>query len=147
MRYTKKPVTIEAVQWTGENWDEIRRFLPQAVRVFDMNGLRVKTLEGELTVSKGDYIIKGVHGEFYPCKPDIFAKTYEPEGAQQDALQANSTSWKQDDCPFCGNKEISITTEGPFKSSICLLCGARGPQGHTDREAVVFWNGRAEVEK
>ena len=59
----------------------------------------------------------------------------------------NGTTVKQDACPFCGAEEISITTEGPFKSSICLVCGARGPQGHTDSEAVVFWNDRAEVEK
>jgi hypothetical protein len=48
--------------------------------------MKIKTLEGEYIVTEGDYIIKGVHGEFYPCKPDIFEKTYEPE-VVDDALQ------------------------------------------------------------
>ena len=76
-RYTKKPVTVEAVQFTGDNWQEIQRFVPESVRIYDMNGFRIKTLEGKMKVSTGDFIIKGVKGEFYPCKPDIFKKTYE----------------------------------------------------------------------
>jgi len=66
MRYRKKPVVIDAVQWTGTN--HRGRF---------RGGLVIKTLEGEHLANIGDYIIKGVHGEFYPCKPDIFRETYE----------------------------------------------------------------------
>ena len=75
MKYTKKPVTIEAVQWTGKNYDEIRHFLPYGVRRFDVDGLHINTLEGDMRADTGDYIIKGVKGEFYPCKPDIFKQT------------------------------------------------------------------------
>ena len=101
-QFRKKPVVIEAVQWTGDNtfavvsfiegkdpdishyvahekWDE---YCQQA----RAHGLTIKTLEdgndgrAKHVASVGDWIIKGVHGEFYPCKPDIFAATYEPAG-------------------------------------------------------------------
>lgn len=94
MKYRKKPVVIEAVEWTAENHREMFDFLldgfvpmSEAIRTEGKNfyishgkvrgGLVIKTLEGEHVASIGDMIIKGVNGEFYPCKPDIFAKTYE----------------------------------------------------------------------
>ena len=76
--YRKKPVVVEAVQWTGENHAEICEFIdPEAFEIIPRVGLVIHTLEGDHYASPGDYIIKGVNGEFYPCKPDIFAKTYE----------------------------------------------------------------------
>ena len=77
MKYRKKPVVIEAIQWTGSNLKDVIEFLGGESW---MNGrdLIIKTLEGELHASVGDFIIRGVAGEFYPCKPDIFEKTYEP---------------------------------------------------------------------
>lgn len=76
--YRKKPVTVEAVQWTGENHAEMCDFIdPEVFEIFPRVGLVIHTLEGDHHASPGDYIIKGVNGEFYPCKPDIFAKTYE----------------------------------------------------------------------
>ena len=77
--YRKKPVTVEAVQWTGENHAEMCEFIdPEVFEIKPKEGLIIHTLEGDHHASPGDYIIKGVNGEFYPCKPDIFAKTYEP---------------------------------------------------------------------
>ena len=80
-KYRKKPVVIEAVQWTGENLDKIKKFCPSIVYhgiVGEENGcLLVETLEGGMRASIFDWIIKGVKGEFYPCKPDIFDATYE----------------------------------------------------------------------
>ena len=84
-KYRKKPVVIEAVQWTGDNFEEIQKMLINADenRVImphpneDEDSLLIATLEGEMRADKGDYIIKGVKGEFYPCKPDIFEATYE----------------------------------------------------------------------
>ena len=78
-KYRKKPVEIEAVKWTGSNFAEIRRFMGDSTIAFNEQTLKIsiKTLEGVITASPCDYIIKGVHGEFYPCKPDIFEKTYE----------------------------------------------------------------------
>lgn len=75
--YRKKPVAVEAVQWTGENLQEILDFAKGAIVRRISNGIIIKTLEGGMTGSPGDWIIKGVKGEFYPCKPDIFAATYE----------------------------------------------------------------------
>ncbi len=78
-KYRRKPIVIEAIQWTGDNTNEVLGFGKGKIkyRRFIDEELYVKTLEGELRASKGDYIIKGVRGEFYPCKPDIFEKIYE----------------------------------------------------------------------
>ena len=84
-KYRKKTVVIEAVQWTGDNFEEIQKMLINADenRVImphpneDDDSLLIVTLEGEMRADKGDYIIKGVQGEFYPCKPEIFGQTYE----------------------------------------------------------------------
>lgn len=78
-RYRKKPVEIEAVQYTGENAQEIGRFAGLDAQIVGREkALQIKTLEGPLRVSPGDYIIRGVSGEHYPCKPDIFDQTYDP---------------------------------------------------------------------
>ena len=86
MRYRKKPVVIDAWKWTGKITDELKDIVtkpPFASYVALMpdgteeRTLCIRTLEGEMTVSIGDYIIRGVNGEYYPCKPDIFEKTYE----------------------------------------------------------------------
>lgn len=77
-KYRKKPVIVEAVQWTGNNYDEICEFCTGIL--IDPVGdgkLKIPTLEGDHIASIGDYIIKGVKGEFYPCKHDIFEQTYE----------------------------------------------------------------------
>lgn len=84
MKYRKKPVIIEAIQFE-DNSDrivEIHEFMGgDTIRVNyedkDNPYLKIETLEGTMKASVGDYIIKGVNGEFYPCKPDIFEKTYE----------------------------------------------------------------------
>lgn len=76
MKYRKKPVIIEAVQWNGRNEIDISNFIGGNLEMGD-ESLFIQTLEGKMETSVGDYIIKGVHGEFYPCKPDIFEETYE----------------------------------------------------------------------
>lgn len=93
MKYRKKPVVIEAVRlmenrdsiieainfingFTDNTADEIKKYT-YSNSVFDNGGIDIKTLEGTMHASFGDFIIKGINGEFYPCKPDIFEKTYE----------------------------------------------------------------------
>ena len=83
-KYRKKPVVIEAIQFDGINHNEIREFMGLELSIQTMSGelsvkstFDIKTLEGVMQAQKGDYIIKGVQGEFYPCKPDIFIETYE----------------------------------------------------------------------
>ena len=93
MLYRKKPVIIEAIQWNGNNLEEVMKFIGSEFEYqektsyatnkfyFDVfRGLRLNTLEGKMNVSINDYIIKGIQGEFYPCKPDIFELTYEKVG-------------------------------------------------------------------
>ncbi|HET0217795.1 prophage Lp2 protein 33 [Streptococcus pneumoniae] len=79
MKYRKKPVVVEAVKWTGENVKEIATFMGIESVPYDLNTrkLSIVTLEGIMEASQGDYIIKGVQGEIYPCKQNIFAETYE----------------------------------------------------------------------
>lgn len=78
MKYRKKPVVIEAIQYTGENPTEIKEFVGENCRINKDGFIFIHTLEGDMSVCNGDFVIKGVNGEFYPCKPDIFDKTYEP---------------------------------------------------------------------
>lgn len=99
MRYVKKPVVIDAVQLCWRNWNEVCEFLGgiinrenagRSVETYSETcgedapfiELTIPTLEGAHTARHGDYIIRGVAGEFYPCKPDIFRETYDlvPEG-------------------------------------------------------------------
>lgn len=75
-KYRKKPVIIEAVKYDVTNVEEIKDFVGNKFEVKDSKAV-IHTLEGDMEVSNGDYVIKGVEGEFYPCKPDIFDKTYE----------------------------------------------------------------------
>ena len=77
MMYMKKPVAIEAIQWTGDNIDDMYDFI-QTDFSHDDEHLYIKTLEGVMTADRYDFIIRGVKNEFYPCKPDIFEETYEP---------------------------------------------------------------------
>ena len=97
MKYRKKPIVIEAVKYYGDDvefkespeWLKYAIFKTHKIRI-DLNLddfgylkkenqyiCKVQTLEGDMIVNKGDYIIKGINGELYPCKPDIFKKTYE----------------------------------------------------------------------
>jgi hypothetical protein len=93
MLYRKKPIVIEALQWKGNNLEEVMNFIgsefkyKQGTSYYTCKfnycpalGLRLCTLEGEMKVNKGNYIIKGIKGEFYPCQKEIFEATYEKVG-------------------------------------------------------------------
>lgn len=79
--YVKKPVKIEAIQYLGDNIDEIENFIDNPVIKYyssdEEYAIGIPTLEGIMKALVGDYIIKGVQGECYPCKPDIFKLTYD----------------------------------------------------------------------
>lgn len=88
--YRKKPVVIEAIQFTRNNITEVEAFTEYAAHTFQIerriDGIAtciIPTLEGQHIATEGDFIIKGVQGEFYPCKPDIFEKTYEKVGSPE----------------------------------------------------------------
>lgn len=85
--YTKKPITIEAIQWDGtsKSYQEIQELNKDGKFIISSMGnrtegieLTIPTLEGDMKASKGDWIIKGIKGEIYPCKPDIFEESYNP---------------------------------------------------------------------
>lgn len=81
-KFRKKPVVIEAEHFTAENRNRAFNFITcNAYPDWEKDGtnptIRIETLEGEMIASLGDWIIKGIKGEFYPCKPDIFEATYE----------------------------------------------------------------------
>jgi len=89
--YCKKPVVVEAIQWTGDNLKEIISFTglndsakrwtwEEYEQVVAKEGLKIFTLEGSLIAPIGWWIIKGIKGEFYPCDPDIFEMTYKKVG-------------------------------------------------------------------
>jgi hypothetical protein len=80
MKFRKKPVIVEAMQITETNKNLVRVWCDGAFAVDKRKyvGIVITTLEGQMTANIGDWIIKGVNGEFYPCKSDIFEKTYEP---------------------------------------------------------------------
>lgn len=75
--YQTKPVKKQAIQWTGTNHAEVYAFVPKHLRNEEPDGLHILTLEGDHLASVGDYIVKGLKGEFYPCKPDVFGMTYD----------------------------------------------------------------------
>ena len=82
MKYRKKPVVIEAMQFTNESKERVFNFVTcTCTPEYSYGGapqLIIQTLEGDMTADVDDWIIKGIKGEFYPCKPDIFEATYEP---------------------------------------------------------------------
>ena len=114
VKYRKKPVVIDAFKWTGD-----REQLEDPIWIVEAiaNGtvtirsdcssdvkLVVKTLEGEMTANRGDYIIRGVKGEIYPCKADIFEQTYEAVGCEN--CKGKGRVWDcvgeyYYDCPYC----------------------------------------------
>lgn len=77
-KYRKKTIVVDAFQWL---MDDVPEWITSAIRDdtinFDIRGMIISTPEGEMLASPGDYIIKGVNGELYPCKHDIFEQTYE----------------------------------------------------------------------
>ena len=82
-KFRKKPVEIEAIQWTGnclaDTYDLAKSLgVPPEIPINNKGQVLIKTLEGTMAASKGDWIIRGIQGELYPCKPDIFEATYEP---------------------------------------------------------------------
>jgi len=127
-KYRKKPVIIEAVKWTGEKDDlpKMKDFMTYFE--YAKGNIIIHTLEGRMYASPGDYIIKGVHGEFYPCKPDIFEETYEPvtDGGYMSKM----------------NNDVFIEREGVFtkeKNNICNLPTIAKIEIHRSAETGKFY--------
>lgn len=145
-KYRKKPIVVEAIQWTGSNLEEIRNFvgndlIENYIEHFDIErtlikqtlaGIAINTLEGTMMVNYGDYIIKSVNNEFYPCKPDIFKQTYEEviddnkkqkETYLSKYLRENNCSYEE----FVKDQEMydgfcPVTLESPCSKMDCIEC-------------------------
>ncbi|UNY39967.1 hypothetical protein KLEB273_gp122 [Bacillus phage vB_BauM_KLEB27-3] len=106
MKYRKKPVVVEAIQYDLSKYyiHEIREFVGPSLKLDSSGNHYISTLEGNMSISPGDYIIRGIQNEFYPCKPDIFEQTYE---------RADASS-KQDDVTDLINefvKELNLLSK------------------------------------
>lgn len=114
MKYRKLPVIIDAVQWQGyidefetpfdkfgdtEPW--LKEAFEKGIVTMAYPVMLIKTLEGTMQVSAGDYIIKGINGELYPCKPDIFKKTYERADGLTECCETCRFFYRDDDCRKC----------------------------------------------
>lgn len=145
-KYRKKPIVVEAIQWTGSNLEEIRNFvggdlIENYIKHFDiertlikqtLSGIAINTLEGTMIVNYGDYIIKGVNNKFYPCKPDIFKQIYEEiiddnkkqkETYLSKYLRENNCSYEE----FVKDQEMydgfcPVTLESPCSKMDCIEC-------------------------
>ena len=104
MKFRQKPVEIEAMEFTNETKDQVYNFVTcNKSASFDGGTLhptlKIQTLEGVMTANVGDWIIKDVHGEFYPCKPDIFEQTYDANTLESGSI-----------CTECESGKIALTS-------------------------------------
>ncbi|MFA6958552.1 MAG: Lar family restriction alleviation protein [Thermoanaerobaculia bacterium] len=154
LRWRKKPVEIDAIQFDGTPAGANAVF-----DVFDIPGakfrpsadlmtgtLLIPTLEGDHTASAGDWIIKGVKGEFYPCKPDIFVETNEPVFAPAPVKEGLMP------CPFCGSASVVMQSGSQpiFRAQVhwikCLCCGAESVRHMAMDVGRDAWNRRSPAE-
>lgn len=100
-RYKTKPCVIEAIQWTGDNVEEIKEYIGKSflgdpiIGSSHNHSILILTLEGIMRASENDYIIKGLRGEFYPCKPDVFEKKYELITEPQQDDMSTLLNWEK----------------------------------------------------
>ena len=129
-KFRKRPIVIEAIQLTKENMDKVAKLCDGSV---GYTTIFLTTLEGVMSAQFGDWIIKGVKGEFYPCKPDIFDATYEPvkslEGEKEQVCE--STVFEQDYQTWNGDWESAYRcrtgcgVQQKISSDTCHDCGKR----------------------
>lgn len=122
MKYRKKPIVIEAIKYERDHIGRMQDFCDRLRYNPHDNEYYVDTLEGCMKVADGDFIIKGVNGEFYPCKADIFHKTYEdvPLKVKENVVTlCGHTSWTSE-CPYCGSL-LNVKRQQNY----CSECGQR----------------------
>jgi hypothetical protein len=128
--YRKKPVVIEAIQWIGDNEPEIAEFVTvEHSFEYPESTVTIPTLEGNLTASSGDWVIKGIQGEFYPCKPDIFEATYEPVDLEVVSEVFGTVEIQQPEFHIhegCGGVWDLADATGPRKVYRCRDCKEYG---------------------
>lgn len=141
-KFRKKPVVIEAVIWNGENLKEVIDFTGKSTKwdeyfksieeyeLFvknDRNVFKIFTIEGTMEASVGDYIIRGVNGEHYPCKPDIFEKTYEP--VYYEKLAKEEKTFTYSELEELQNKVYQIVGNGDVMKLFNSMLGVSAGSG------------------
>ena len=148
MKYRKKPISVEAMQFTGVVTPELEEFLGEGnwtklpgQYVGATVRIEVRTLEGWLMARPGDYIIKGVKGEVYPCKPNVFAATYERVGAEsadeleREIIKAATTAPDNEEYLACVRRrvdesvEVTVAVERANTIQLRLRAEAEAPSG------------------
>ena len=150
--FTKKPVTIAAIQWTGKNLREVITFTdgPPDARtthagmaweaytdLVARDGLKIYTLEGKMLANPGDWIIRGVKGEYYPCKPDIFEATYSPAAlaaGQATAAPAGDWLWVKL-MDFCKKRGFAPANFNDLFEIVDAARAARAPADSAQEDA------------
>ncbi len=131
-KFKKKPIVIEAIQLKWDAWSEVCDFVGVGKLSdnkpcgFNLDGdpskigLYIPTLEGVMEANEGDWIIKGIQGEFYPCKPDIFEATYEEviEAKRDPKCTCGDPSIKEHACPY----RQDIDDDNDYKCICCDFC-------------------------
>jgi len=127
-KYRKKPVVIEAIQWDG-NLETLSIFPKEDIENVKLRDgyLYIQTLEGEMKANVGDYIIRGVKGEYYPCKPDIFEATYEIVEGSPDTSSPNSQE------EYKANIRAAIADY--MYSEGCMCCEGEDHKDHAEKIA------------
>ena len=125
-KFRKRPVVIEAIQYGPATCAAICEWLGVPHNVYDgepcgVGEFIIPTLEGDMRASPGDWIIRGVQGEFYPCKPDIFAATYEPEDACSHSPSEASEDTKRLDW-LAAHPEATVLYEGSGNWIVSIEC-------------------------
>ena len=122
MKYIKKPIPVEAIQWLGDNPEEILTFTEGNCPIFSNTGdITIQTLEGKMSAPIGSYIIKGIDGEFYPCRKEIFERSYRKVNEHLVV------------CSWCGKGFSSIHTNIYYDDlnrtykywAVCPYCGIK----------------------
>ena len=118
MKFRKKPVCIDAEKFTGNNGEFIAAFMHCQYPFIENGELKIGTLEGVMSARSGDWIIRGVKEEYYPCKPDIFEATYEMVAEENSGAVANEPpTAAAAPCPVHGDRYHLI------EKLICDNCG------------------------
>jgi hypothetical protein len=132
-KFRKKPVVIDAIRWTGDNFDEVIAFgLPVPLGIDEHDSLAIRTLDSTAYASIGDWIIKGVRGEFYPCNAEIFSDTYHPAEGDRPA----SASLQMD----AGTLAALVAELPPDAHTVGDLLRCLDESAHAAEAADNWWN-------
>ena len=136
MKFKKKPIVIEAIQFDGTNGEEIEKFTKCVARRLATHTplMIVSTYKGDVQARTGDWIIKGVKGEFYPCKPDIFEETYDKIGSKPESIISVSVRW------FDGYLEEFVCGEVRFGSDLLWVRLSNGKNRHIPTRQVRWYS-------